>query len=103
MKPSKKFSFFNDFLKENGVYSQGRVYLLSAISVYYIIIMILTITGVGKNHATIDMKNFEIILESIKYIITLFAGYVLGGKVLNIISLLKGVKPEESEKKQLLD
>lgn len=85
-----------EFLKEDGIYSQGRIYLFVSIIVYYITLLILTLTGLGKKHATIDMTNFETIIEALKYSMTLFAGYVFGGKFLNVVSLLKGGKNTDS-------
>lgn len=93
--------------KENKVKtSQSRVYLLISVIAYYTALGTLLIAGVGKNHTTIEMDNFEVIIEALKYAMLLFAGYTFGGKFLNVINVIggaKGVKPPEDSGKQMLN
>lgn len=108
----KKISrIMRDMLKEYNEeegkvkFSQGRVYLFIAIIAYYSTLGILTFAGVGKKHAELDMNNFGIIVDALKYSMGLFAGYVLGGKALNAINVLagRGKLPEDPNKKMLND
>ena len=72
----------NDILKENGKYSQGRVYLFVSVLVYYVINIILMAVGVFK--LEIDTDSLNVIIEAVKYPMTTFATYTLGGKVVSI-------------------
>ena len=45
MATKQRFKIFNDILKENGVYSQGRIYLLVSVIAYYLTLGILTFAG----------------------------------------------------------
>ena len=85
------FKLFKDILKENGRYSQGRVYLLWSVFAYYITLTILMIAGIKKSD--IEMENFRMIVEALEYAMTLFGGYVFGGKFLDVIKVLKGNTP----------
>lgn len=79
---------FKDILKENGRYSQGRVYLFWSVLSYYIILVILMWAGLRpKTH--VELEKFKIILDSLKYAISLFGGYVFGGKFINVINTIK--------------
>lgn len=85
------FKLFKDILKEKGdKYSQGRVYLLWSVIAYYITLGILTYAGITK--AEIEMENFSMIVEALEYAMTLFGGYVFGGKFLEVVKVLKGEK-----------
>ena len=86
---------FKDILKENGMYSQGRVYLLWSVFAYYITLGTLMVAGIKKS--AIEMENFKIIVDALEYAMTLFGGYVFGGKFLEVIKTLKGGK--DSNKK----
>ena len=86
-----------DMLMEKGRWSQGRIYLLWSVLAYYITLGILTFTGISKKHANIDIGNFEIIIEALKYAMILFAGYVFGNRFLEIVKLLKSDKKPEGE------
>ena len=83
------FKMFKDVLKERGKYSQGRVYLLWSVSAYYITLGILTFAGIRKSD--INMENFGIIVEALEYAMTLFGGYVFGGKFISAYTAIKGV------------
>ncbi len=83
-----KTTLFKDILKENGIYSQGRVYLLWSVFAYYITLAILMVSGIKKSD--IDMENFRMIVEALEYAMTLFGGYVFGGKFLEVLKVLKG-------------
>ena len=93
------FKLFTDILKEKDVYSQGRVYLLWSVFAYYITLGILTFAGIKKSD--IDMGNFVIIVEALEYAMTLFGGYVFGGKFLEVVKAFKGTTPEKSNDDQL--
>ena len=81
-------TLFKDILKEKGMYSQGRVYLLWSVFAYYITLGILMIAGIKKSD--IEMENFRMIVDALEYAMTLFGGYVFGGKFLEMVKVLKG-------------
>lgn len=85
-----------DILKEKGFYSQGRVYLFVSIVAYYATLTILTLTGLYAKKSNIDLNNFAIVVEALKYAMMLFAGYVFGGKFLDVVKVLKG-NPEDKK------
>lgn len=82
------FKLFKDILKENGIYSQGRVYLLWSVFAYYITLTVLMVAGIRRSE--IEMENFRMIVEALEYAMTLFGGYVFGGKFLEVIKYVKG-------------
>lgn len=88
----ERFKIFKDMLKERTKYSQGRVYLMISVIAYYATLGILTWAGIGKKHADLDMDNFNIIIEGLKYAMMLFAGYVFGGKAVDVMKMLVGNK-----------
>ena len=79
---------FKDILKENGMYSQGRVYLLWSVFAYYITLGTLLVAGIKKSE--IEIENFKMIVDALEYAMTLFGGYVFGGKLLDVIKVVKG-------------
>lgn len=81
---------FNDILKEKGKWSQGRIYLIWSILIYYVTLVILTISGIRKSEITLE--NFKIIIDALEYAMTLFAGYVFGGKFVDLIKAIKTPK-----------
>lgn len=89
------FKMFKDILKEKGKYSQGRVYLLWSVAAYYITLGILTFAGIKKSE--IDMDNFKMIVEALEYAMTLFGGYVFGGKFIDAYKAVKGTPSEKVE------
>ena len=96
MKTKKEyFKMFKDILREKGKYSQGRVYLLWSVAAYYITLGILIIAGIKKSD--IEMENFRMIVDALEYAMTLFGGYVFGGKFISAYSAIKGVKKEKVE------
>lgn len=94
-KKKKYFKLFTDILKENGRYSQGRVYLLWSVFAYYITLGILTIAGIKKSD--IEMENFRMIVEALEYAMTLFGGYVFGGKFISTYEQIKTNKKKKQE------
>jgi hypothetical protein len=84
----EKFKLFNHILMENGRYSQGRVYLLWSVFAYYITLGALMISEIRK--ADIEMSNFRIIVDALEYAMTLFGGYVFGGKFISAYLAIKG-------------
>ncbi len=89
-----KFKMFKDILTERGKYSQGRIYLLWSVAAYYITLGILTYAGIKKSE--IEMKNFTMIIDALEYAMTLFGGYVFGGKFIDAYKAVKGaVKPKK--------
>lgn len=83
-------------LMEKGFYSQGRIYLFVSIIAYYATLGILTCTGLRSKTAQIDMNNFKIIVDGLQYAMVLFAGYVFGGKFIDVIKEVKYLKKPES-------
>lgn len=73
---------FKDILKEDGRYSQGRVYLFWSLILYYTLLIVLMFIDV-------DLNKFKVVLDALEYIISLFGGYVFGGKFINVLSTLK--------------
>ena len=91
----QRFKMFKDILRERGKYSQGRVYLLWSVAAYYITLGILIIAGIKKSD--IEMENFRMIVDALEYAMTLFGGYVFGGKFIDAYKDIKGTKVEKSE------
>ena len=81
---------FKDILKEKGKWSQGRIYLIWSILIYYVTLGILTISGIRKSEITLE--NFKIIIDALEYAMTLFAGYVFGGKFVDLLKVIKTPK-----------
>jgi len=94
-KKKENFKMFKDILKEKGKYSQGRVYLLWSVAAYYITLGILIIAGIKKSE--IEMENFRIIVDALEYAMTLFGGYVFGGKFIDAYEAIKGTKKDKSD------
>jgi hypothetical protein len=94
---------FRDMLKEKGKWSQGRIYLLVSVIVYYITLSVLMVAGLHKSNEGegLDMDKFEIIIEALKYAMMLFGGYVFGGKFMNVIKVIGG-KKDDPPKKEIL-
>jgi hypothetical protein len=92
MEAKKGFKLFNEILKENGTYSQGRVYLLVSVVAYYVTLGILTFAGIRKDE--LNMENFRIIVDALQYAMALFGGYVFGGKFINALSVYRAGKIE---------
>ena len=80
---------FTDILREKGKYSQGRVYLLWSVAAYYATLGILTFAGLHPK-MEIDMENFKMIVDALEYAMTLFGGYVFGGKFVDAYKAVKG-------------
>jgi len=91
------FKIFKDILQERGKYSQGRVYLLWSIIAYYLTLGILTFAGIYPK-LEIELDKFKIILEALEYAMTLFGGYVFGGKFISAYTAIKGVQDEADQK-----
>ena len=87
---------FKDILKENGKWSQGRIYLLISILAYYTTLGIITMSGI-KGKADLDVDVFKIVIDALKYAMLLFGGYVFGGKFIDVAKLLVGSKEEKPE------
>lgn len=98
MKTKKeKFKLFKDILMENNRYSQGRVYLLWSVFAYYITLGALMISGIRK--ADIEMENFRMIVDALEYAMTLFGGYVFGGKFISAYQAIKGASTKDEKSK----
>ena len=89
------FKMFKDILTEKGKYSQGRVYLLWSVFAYYITLGILTYAGIRKSD--IEINNFKMIVDALEYAMTLFGGYVFGGKFIDAYKAIKGTNTESNE------
>ena len=62
----------------------------------------------GKDHETdVDLNSFEIIIESLKYAMVLFAGYVFGNKgletVKTVTEIFQGKKRSDDSETELLN
>ena len=57
---------FKDMLKERGKWSQGRVYLLVSVIVYYITLGFLMVAGLHKSNSDLDLDKFKIIIEALR-------------------------------------
>lgn len=82
-------------LKEEGKYSQGRVYLLVSVIVYYKTQAIILLAGVFAWE--VDKEILASVAEAIEYPMTTFATYTLGGKVVSLFSKGKEVKEDEND------
>lgn len=89
------FKLFKDILKENGKYSQGRFYLLWSVLAYYITLAILTYGGINPK-LDLDIDKFKMIVEALEYAMTLFGGYVFGGKFISAYKSIKSTDKKES-------
>lgn len=90
------FKLFTDVLKQDGIYSQGRVYLLWSVFAYYITLGILTWSGITKSD--LEIEKFKMIIDALEYAMTLFGGYVFGGKFIDAYKAIKSPKsPDISE------
>lgn len=85
---------FKDMLKERDKWSQGRVYLLVSVVVYYITLGFLMVAGLHKSNNDLDLDKFKIIIEALEYAMVLFGGYVFGGKFLDVIKVFSGKKDD---------
>lgn len=83
---------FNDILKEKDTdglmkFSQGRVYLFVSLIAYYAAIGVLTGKAIKPN-VGFDTNTIQMIVDALQWVILLMAGYVFGGKGLEIVKLL---------------
>ena len=46
---------------------------------------------------TIELEKFKIILDALEYAMTLFGGYVFGGKFITAYTAIKGATSNESK------
>ncbi len=69
-------------LKEDGKYSQGRVYLFVSIVIYYITHGVILCAGVFD--FDVDHDILKSVAEAIEYPMTTFATYTIGGKVVDV-------------------
>lgn len=75
---------FNDILKENNKFSQGRVYLFISIIVYYLTHGIIMCAGLWDWN--VDVMLLEDVAKAVEYPMTTFATYTLGGKVVDVFN-----------------
>jgi hypothetical protein len=92
------FKLFKDILQQRNKYSQGRVYLFISILAYYTTIAILTIKGSAKD-TDIDLNSFKIIVDALQWSMALFAGYVFGGKGLDVLKIIFNKDKDKSGEK----
>lgn len=90
MEKIKKRNVLKDILMEKGMYSQGRIYLLWSIVAYYITLGVLMFAGIRKSD--IVMENFKMIVDALEYAMTLFGGYVFGGKFIDAYKVIQTKK-----------
>ena len=86
-----KCKLLNDILQEQGVYSQGRIYLLLSIICYYITLGIMTGKFLKPNIG-IDVNTLEIIIGALQRNIALIAGYVFRSKGLEVLKTIMDMK-----------
>lgn len=94
-----KLQLFQDILKEKVKsgkikWSQGRIYLFVSILAFYACLSFLTYKGMSKGEE-IDLDSFGIVVDSLKWSLMLFSGYVFGGKGLRVAEKLMNTKKEE--------
>jgi hypothetical protein len=94
----KTLGIFKDMLTEKGKYSQGRVYLLWSVVAYYVTLGVLLFAGIQKSE--IDIERFQMILDALEYAMTLFGGYVFGGKFISAYKAVSG-KDETKQNEEL--
>lgn len=92
----ERFKLFKDILTEGSKYSQGRVYLLWSVVAYYITLGTLTVAAMNPK-MQIELEKFKIILDALEYAMTLFGGYVFGGKFITAYTAIKGANSSESK------
>jgi hypothetical protein len=87
---SKLLKILKENNKETGEleFSQGRIYLAVSVFSYYLTLGILILTGTQKQD--IDLDKFSIVVEALEFAMVLFAGYVFGGKIVDIFKAIKG-------------
>lgn len=100
-KKFEKCQLFNDILKEKDPdkilkYSQGRIYLLFSLVAYYITIGLLTSKAL-KPTIGIDSGTIDTIIAALQWVIMLMAGYVFGGKGLDVLKLIMTKKTPPAE------
>ena len=78
-------------------YSQGRIYLFSSVVAYFAILIFLVIRA-GACDLTIETGALEIIINALQWTIGLFAGYVLGGKSLEVLRIMMKGKNGNDDK-----
>jgi len=92
----ERFKMFKDILTENSKYSQGRVYLLWSVVAYYLTLGTLTAAAMNPKW-TIELEKFKIILDALEYAMTLFGGYVFGGKFITAYTTIRGATGNKSK------
>jgi len=92
---------FKDMLKERGKWSQGRVYLLVSVIVYYITLGFLMVAGLHKSNSDLDLDKFKIIIDALEYAMVLFGGYVFGGKFLDVVKVIGGKKDDPPKNEEM--
>ena len=87
---SKLLKILKENNKETGEleFSQGRIYLAISVFSYYLTLGILILTGTQKQD--IDLDKFSIVVEALEFAMVLFAGYVFGGKIVDVFKVIKG-------------
>jgi hypothetical protein len=85
------FKLWKDMLTERvgseKIYSQGRVYLLWSVAAYYITLGFITVKGLRPD-MSISMEPLKVIIDALQWAMMLFAGYVFGGKGLEVIKAI---------------
>lgn len=86
-----KIKFLDEMLKEKSGekfrYSQGRVYLFTAFFLYFNLLVTATL-GDMNLVPKVDVEFFNLLSNSLQWIIALLAGYVFGGKTLETVKNL---------------
>jgi len=88
-----KCTLFNDMLKELAQdnvwrYSQGRVYLFASLAAYFVTLGFMTGQALKPSAGIVDNSSATQIIDSLQWVIALFAGYVFGGKGLEVLKFI---------------
>lgn len=92
---------FKDILREydkhgNRTYSQGRIYLFICVLAYLVVLGFFAIKTVSCNF-DISTNAPDSIISALQWAIALFAGYVFGGKGLEVIKAIMGMRNGKSK------
>jgi len=79
-------------------YSQGRIYLLIAFIAYIAMLGFLAFKMINCNFI-VDVTAPQTIIDALQWIIALLAGYVFGGKGLEVLKVILKNKADKKEKK----
>ena len=102
-----KCTILNDMLKEMAQdkewrYSQGRVYLFASLFAYFVTLGFMTAQALKPNAGIVEASTTTQIIDSLQWVIALFAGYVFGGKGLEVLKMIMTSKKGGTDQPQNL-